>query len=99
MAAKNVTFRLDENLKKQAELIFESMGLTMSSALQLFITQSVSRGTIPFPIEADQEARRKAYVLRELAEARRELEDPSIEAHDVDRLLQELEQRQRTRGE
>ena len=62
MAAKNITFRLDETLKKQAEIIYESMGLNMSSALQLFVTQTVAKGSIPFLIEEDEAARHRTYV-------------------------------------
>lgn len=63
MASKNVTFRLDDQLKKQAELIFQSMGLTMSSALQLFIKATVNRGEIPFTITADPQAQHRASAL------------------------------------
>ncbi len=84
MSAKNITFRLDETLKKQAEIIYESMGLNMSSALQLFVAQTVARGSIPFIIEADEAARQRAYVLRELAESKKEALDPQtvLEEHE-----------------
>ncbi len=72
MATRNITFRLDETLKKQAEIIYESMGLNMSSALQLFIAQTVTKGAIPFTIEADESAKHRAYLLRELNESKRE---------------------------
>jgi DNA-damage-inducible protein J len=84
MATKNITFRLDETLKRQAEIIYESMGLNMSSALQMFITQTVAKGAIPFTIEADENAKHRAYVLRELTESKREALDPHtiLEEHD-----------------
>ena len=82
MSAKNITFRLDETLKKQAEIIYESMGLNMSSALQLFVTQTVARGSIPFTIEADNAAKYRAYVLRELAESKKEAMDPHTTLED-----------------
>ena len=77
MATKNITFRLDETLKKQAELIYDSMGLNMSSALQMFVAQTVARGSIPFIIEADEKAKHEAYVLRELADSKREAMNPN----------------------
>lgn len=91
MSAKNITFRLDETLKKQAEIIYESMGLNMSSALQLFVTQTVVRGFIPFSIEADDYAKHKAYVLRELAESKKEAQDPKNILDDHDDFLREWE--------
>jgi len=97
MAAKNITFRLDETLKKQAEIIYESMGLNMSSALQLFITQTVTKGAIPFSIEADDNAKHRAYLLRELAESKREALDPDNTLEDHDDFLHEWEVRRKAR--
>ena len=97
MAAKNITFRLDETLKKQAEIIYENMGLNMSSALQLFISQTVSKGAIPFIIEADASARHRAYVIRELAESKKEALDPDTVLDDHDSFLMEWEARREAR--
>jgi DNA-damage-inducible protein J len=97
MAAKNITFRLDETLKKQAEIIYESMGLNMSSALQLFVTQSVAKGTIPFSIDADDKAKHRAYVLNELAESKKEAMAPNNELHDHDEFLEEWESKRKAR--
>ena len=97
MAAKNVTFRLDETLKKQAEIIYESMGLNMSTALQLFIAQTVTRGSIPFTIEADDTARYKASVLHELAESKKEALDPDTILEDHDNFMHEWETKRKAR--
>ena len=97
MSAKNVTFRLDETLKKQAEIIYESMGLNMSSALQLFVTQTVARGSIPFTIEADEAAKHRAYILRELAESKKEAHDPHTVLEDHDGFMREWEGRREAR--
>jgi DNA-damage-inducible protein J len=82
LATKNITFRLDETLKKQAEIIYESMGLNMSSALQLFIVQTVAKGSIPFTIEADESAKYRAHVLRVLAESKSEALNPNTILED-----------------
>ena len=97
MAAKNVTFRLDETLKKQAEIIYDSMGLNMSTALQLFVAQTVIRGSIPFSIEADDTARYKAFVLRELAESKKEALAPDTIPEDHDDFLREWEIKRKAR--
>ena len=97
MPAKNITFRLDETLKKQAEIIYESMGLNMSSALQIFVTQTVARGSIPFSIEADDNARYRAYVLRELAESRNEALNMDNILEDHEGFLREWETRRKAR--
>jgi len=97
LAAKNITFRLDETLKKQAEIIYESMGLNMSSALQIFVAQTVAKGSIPFAIEADENARYRAYVLRELAESKKEALNPDNVPDDHDEFLHEWKSRRKAR--
>jgi DNA-damage-inducible protein J len=97
MATKNITFRLDGTLKKQAEIIYESMGLNMSSALQLFIAQSVARGSIPFIIEADEAAKHRAYILRELTESKNEALDSYTVLDEHGDFMREWEAKRRAR--
>jgi DNA-damage-inducible protein J len=49
----NVTIRLDRSLKSRADQMFEDMGMNLSTAITVFLKQSVRRGQIPFRIEAD----------------------------------------------
>jgi DNA-damage-inducible protein J len=50
MAQLNIS--LDDPVKEQAEALFDQMGLTMSSAVTLFLRQVILRGAIPFKISA-----------------------------------------------
>ena len=52
MSTKPINFRVDEKLKKNAEVILAEMGLTMSSALNIFLQQMVNKRALPFPVEA-----------------------------------------------
>lgn len=53
MANTSVTIRMDENLKKQAETLFDEMGLNMTTAMTIFAKAVVRQGKIPFEIAAD----------------------------------------------
>ena len=46
----NVNIRMDEKLKKQAEQLFADLGMNMTTAINVFVRQSVSYGGIPFEI-------------------------------------------------
>lgn len=46
--AINMSFRVDKNLKKQADALFKKLGINTSAALNLFLTQSVREQGIPF---------------------------------------------------
>lgn len=53
MATTSVTIRMDEALKKQAETLFDDMGLNMTTAFTLFTKAVVREGKIPFEISAN----------------------------------------------
>ncbi len=46
----NVTLRVDENLKKEAETLFSELGLNLTSAFNIFLRQSVRERQIPFRV-------------------------------------------------
>jgi len=48
-----IQLRVDENMKKQAKQIFEKMGLDMSSAVKLFLSQVIMKKEIPFRITTE----------------------------------------------
>ena len=48
MATTNVSFRVDSELKKEAEELFQDFGLSMNSAFTMFLRQSVREQSIPF---------------------------------------------------
>ena len=51
MATTNINVRVDADLKKSAEELFEELGLNMSSAIIMFLKSAVSYGGIPFEIK------------------------------------------------
>lgn len=53
MSTKSINFRVDEELKANAELLLSEMGLTMSSALNIFLKQMVNKRALPFVVEAN----------------------------------------------
>lgn len=46
----NVTLRVDEDLKKQAEALFCELGLNLTTAFNIFLRQSVREQQIPFRV-------------------------------------------------
>ncbi len=46
----NVTLRVDEDLKKQAEALFSELGLNLTTAFNIFLRQSVREQQIPFRV-------------------------------------------------
>ena len=46
----NITMRVDEDLKKQADALFAELGMSISTAFNIFLRQSVREQQIPFQI-------------------------------------------------
>lgn len=69
MATTSITIRMDEDLKKQAERLFDEMGLNMTTAFTIFTKAVVRQNKIPFEIcvdpfysEANQAYLKKAAI-------------------------------------
>ena len=56
MGQNIVNFRLEEDLKKQMEDTCEQLGITMTTALTLFIKKVVREKKIPFEISTDEQS-------------------------------------------
>ena len=46
----NVTLRVDEDLKKQADTLFSELGMNLTTAFNIFLRQSVREQQIPFKV-------------------------------------------------
>lgn len=50
MAAVSTNIKIDPALKRESQELFESMGLSLSTAINLFLRQSVREQAIPFRV-------------------------------------------------
>ena len=61
----NVTIRMDRNIKQQAEDMFSSFGMNLSTAVNVFIRQSLRLGKMPFSISDPFYSEKNQARLRE----------------------------------
>ena len=47
-----VTMRVDKELKEQAEMLFDRLGMNMTTAFNVFLRKAVDEAAIPFPVSA-----------------------------------------------
>ena len=81
MATSTLQIRVDSELRKEADKLFALAGLDMSSAVRLFLRQSVIRRRLPFEVvsenpdpfwsEANQRILRESIESYERGEAKR----------------------------
>ncbi len=53
MATTSITIRMDLELKRQAEALFDHLGMNMTTAFTVFAKAAVRSQKIPFEIAAD----------------------------------------------
>ena len=68
MKTITIQTRIDTNLKKNAEAILSSIGLDITSAIRLFLTQCVVQRRLPFPAVAPEEPNVETLVAIQEAE-------------------------------
>ena len=84
----NVTIRMDSDIKAQAEALFAELGMSMTTAFNVFVRQSLREGKIPFDISLNQPNRE---TIAAMLEAERIARDPSVKGYtDMDALFAEL---------
>ncbi len=81
MATTNLNIRIDEKLKKQAEILFSDLGLNMSSAITVFLKSAVDYKGIPFEIRKTE--RNTSVSDAELLAVSNELITKNKEAYKV----------------
>ena len=82
-----MSFRVDKNLKKQADELFKNLGMNTSVALNMFLTQSVREQSIPFIPSMEVPNARLISAMEEL-EA---IENEKIDAKKYKTLEEALE--------
>ena len=87
MATTNLNIRIDEDLKKRAEEIFAELGLNMSTALTVFLRQTVRTNGIPFEMRLET-PNAETLAAMEDVRLRRNLKGPF---NSVKELMEDLD--------
>ena len=85
----SVSFRIDSKLKQDAEKLFDSLGMNMTTAFNIFLRQSVRERGIPFDITTNVP---NAETLAAIDEAEKLLADPNVKGYPVDEALRMLKE-------
>ncbi|HWQ74775.1 MAG TPA: type II toxin-antitoxin system RelB/DinJ family antitoxin [Syntrophomonas sp.] len=85
----NISIRMDIELKKHAEQLFNELGMNMTTAINIFLRQAVRQQRIPFDVALETP---NAETLEALAEVERMKKDPTLGKtyKNVDEMMKEL---------
>ena len=84
----NTTYniRIDKQVREQADTLYKSMGLTLSSAINLFLTQSIIQGRLPIN-EIIAEPGYADVLLRDAAEIDMEITNGTAQVYATPKKL------------
>ncbi len=89
MATVPTQIRIDEEVKKQATELFAALGLDMSSAVNIFLRQSIIQGGIPFDVKVPQY---RSEVIEAMKEAKSICNDTTVTGYtDLEEMFKELD--------
>ena len=84
----NFSVRMDSDIKKECEALYGELGINLTTALNVFLRQSLRAGGFPFDVRLEQPNKETIVAL---LEAERISRDPSVKRYsDVEEALKEL---------
>ena len=89
MATTNLNIRTDKEIKEAAEKIYSSLGLNMTTAINMFLRASIRERGIPFGLKLDIPS---DETIKAIEEGRMIAKDKNVTAYDsMDDLRKALE--------
>ena len=64
-----VTIRVDKDLKRRADVLFDRLGLNMTTALNVFLRKAVSESAIPFAVSEKSTGFGTGYSAADISSA------------------------------
>jgi DNA-damage-inducible protein J len=84
----NFSVRMDSEVKYQCEELFSELGMNLTTAINVFLRQSLRVGGLPFEVKVDRPNKETIAAMRE---AERLAHDPKAKRYsDVEEALREL---------
>ena len=90
MKTITIQTRIDTNLKKNAENILSSIGLDITSAIRLFLTQCVVQRRLPFQAVAPEEPNEETIAAMQEAEDIASGKIKSKGYDNVDKMIEDM---------
>lgn len=88
-ATSNMNIRMDKEVKEQAQQIFAQLGMDMTTAVNVFLRQTIRHNGFPFELRLDTPNEETLAAIREVQQMKK---DPSLGKSytDVDEMMKEL---------
>ena len=86
----NFSVRMDGDIKKQCEALYGELGINLTTAINVFLRQSLRVGGFPFDVRMEQPNKE---TMAAMLEAEHIARDPSVKRYsDVEEALRALKE-------
>lgn len=84
-----MTIRMNSEVKREAQEIFDALGMDMTTAINIFLRKAIRYKGLPFDVRIDEPNAETLAAIREVEEMKK---DPTIgkSYDDVDEMMKEL---------
>jgi len=84
----NLSIRIDRDLKEAADLVFNALGMNLTTAITVFVRQAVRQKKIPFEIALFPEYESKGNIMKDAMAATERIWQNSVR-NGTDKLTME----------
>ena len=86
----NFSVRMDSDIKRQCDSLYSELGMNLTTAINIFLRQSLRVGGLPFDVRVEQPNKETIVAM---LEAERISRDPSVKRYsDVEEALKALKE-------
>ncbi len=90
LATTSVTFRTDEETKRQATAIFADLGMDMTTGVNVLLRALVREKGFPFAVTLESTAAYRSWMKSELAKSWARRNDPSTQRYTSEEVWKQL---------
>lgn len=87
MANTSMNIRMDAEVKKQAEALFGEIGMNMTTAINIFLKQSIRENGIPFELKINHP---NAETLEAIGEGEKIIREGKARFNDAEEMFADL---------
>ena len=87
MANTSMNIRMDAEVKKKAETLFSEIGMNMTTAINIFLKQSIRENGIPFELKINVP---KLETIEAINEGEKIIEEGKARFNNVDEMFADL---------
>ena len=86
LANTSITFRIDEEIKRQAAAVFSDLGMDMSTGINVLLRVIVREQGFPFAVTLEPDAEYREWIKQELNKSYERSNDPNAKWYTTEEI-------------